>query len=113
MIRIEPLHGERLVTDPLEQAYEDMKGGNVVFIQALAGALIELDRQPCRRWTTAALRTVVENVLRDVGINQDVPGRHYVHARLLLELLQDALDGLQAERLLESFDPPDLDTKSN
>ncbi len=49
--------------DPLEQAYEDMKGGNLLFIHALAGALLELDRRPRRRWTTASLRTVFENVL--------------------------------------------------
>ena len=98
--------------DPLEQAYEDMKGGNMLFIHALAGALIELDRQPHRKWTTASLRTVVENVLRDVGTNQDVPDKYYVHAQILLVILQDALDALQTKRVCEKVNQVGLNLRS-
>lgn len=90
----------------------DEQQGVVVFIQALAATLCQVDRKPDAPWTTAALHGYMEYVLSDIGTNQDVPEHHLAHAQVLHELLGDAIDALQTERLLGPFDPPDLETDS-
>ena len=90
----------------------DEQQGIVVFIQALAATLCQVDRRPDARWTTAALHGYMSYVFTDIGTNQDVPEIHLAHAQALHELLGDAIDSIQAERLLEPFDPPDLEIDS-
>lgn len=83
--------------------------GVVLFVQALAATLCQVDRKPDAQWTTAALHRYASYVLSDVGTNQDVPKTCLAHAQALHELLGDAIDALQTERLLDSFDSPDLE----
>ena len=71
--------------------YEDMKGGNMLFVHALAATLLEVDRQPDRTWTTDMLHTYLEVALRDLHIYQEFPDRYYDHARLLWALVVDAI----------------------
>lgn len=84
----------------------------MLFVQVLAATLCQVDRSPDAQWTTAALHRYASYVLSDVETNQAVPEICLAHAHVLLELLGDAIDDLQAERLLEPFDPPDLEIDS-
>ena len=72
---------------------EAIKGGNLMFIQALAATIYQMDVKPQAPWTATSFRTYLRATLNDVYINQDVPKRYYDQTQRILVLLDDQIAG--------------------